>query len=458
MLKKINNIHFTGIGGAGMSGLAEVLRTMGFSVSGSDRASGPVTRRLQKMGVRVRRGHRATNIGDADIVVYSAAVPLDNPELARAREKRIPVMRRAEMLGEILRLKPSVGVSGTHGKTTTTSMIGHILEKAGQDPTLIVGGIVKHIGGGAKVGGGNIVVAEADEYNRSFLEMYPTLAVITTVEADHLDCYDSLEAIKDAFVEFANHVPFWGCVIACLDEVSVQSILPRFRKQTLTYGFSRQANYRAADADYRGGGSAFKVYISNKLAGPVELPVPGEHNIKNALAALAVAGVLGVSFAAAARALRSFASVRRRFEIKGTFKGITVVDDYAHHPTEIQATLEGARSGYPNRIVAVFQPHLYTRTRDLYREFGLSFSRADKLIVTDVYAAREKPLPGITGELIADAARASGHQNVVFVANRDALPRYLARQCRPGDMVIMLGAGDIDRVTEKFIKTIKAKS
>ncbi|MFH0919928.1 MAG: UDP-N-acetylmuramate--L-alanine ligase [Fibrobacterota bacterium] len=455
MVKRVKQVHFVGIGGCGMSGIAEILLASGYRVTGSDMAQTAVTQRLQRLGIRVLRGHAAGNITGADAVVYSSAVPAGNPELLAAAEKGVPVIRRAEMLGELMRMKCSVGVAGTHGKTTTTSMLGGVLTEGKLDPTVIVGGIVRQSGTGAVKGRGRYLVAEADEFDRSFLKMPSTIAVITTLEAEHLDCYTDLDDIKSAFVTFAEQVPFYGAVILCIDEPSVLDLLPRLKqKVVLTYGFSADADYRVTKHCVTEHGSRFSVAYRGRLLGEVELRVPGEHNIKNAMAAVAVGRELGVPFPAIARALRKFEGVRRRFEIKGEKKGIMVVDDYAHHPTEVQATLKAARETYQRRILAVFQPHLYTRTRDFSADFGTAFTGADALIVTDVYASREKPIPGVTGRLVADAARGHGHRHVRFIREPEAIVRYVKAHARKGDMVITLGAGDIWKTGEKILKAL----
>ncbi len=449
------NIHFVGIGGAGMSGLALILHNLGYTVTGSDRAASAVTRDLTRQGIRVFRRHEASNIQGADLLVFSSAVPRDNPELAAAREARIPVMRRAEMLGEIMRMKFSVAVSGTHGKTTTTSMIGSILNAARLSPTLIVGGIVRKLNTNAQLGKDVYAVIEADEYDRSFLVMYPSMAVVTTLEADHLDCYKDLDEIKNAFVEFCNKVPFYGCNVLCIDEPNIQEILPRIAKNVVTYGLLPQAHYTAREIAYEGMGSHFSAYAQDELIGRFSLRIPGEHNLKNALGSIAVARELGIAADKIRKGLADFAGVRRRFEIKGTRKGITVIDDYGHHPTEIRATLKAARAGGGRqRIVAVFQPHLYSRTRDFYRDFASAFLLADILVATDVYAARELPLPGITGGLIVEAAREMGHTGAHYVARKEKLAAFTKALLRKGDMVITLGAGDIWKYGEKLLKLL----
>ncbi|RKY57233.1 MAG: UDP-N-acetylmuramate--L-alanine ligase, partial [Candidatus Latescibacterota bacterium] len=391
-------------------------------------------------------------------VVYSTAVPLSNPELQEAYRRKVPVIRRAEMLGELMRMmRYSIGVAGTHGKTTTTSMIGAVLTEGGLDPTLIVGGRVKSVGSNARLGGGEYLVAEADEFDRSFLRLAPTVAVITTLEAEHLDCYRDLEEIKDAFVEYANKVPFFGWVVACLDEEGVQDILPRVERPLITYGLSAQADVRAEEVEFSGMNSRFLVVAEGEPMGEVRLQVPGLHNVKNALAAISVGLALEVPFGTISKALEKFAGVHRRFEVKGEVGGVMVVDDYAHHPSEIRATLQAARLVGRKRIVAVFQPHLYSRTRDFAMLFGRSFLESDLLVVTDVYPAREGPLPGVSGELVEDAARKVGHREVYYVEDKEKLAGFVAGLVRPGDMVITMGAGDIWKVGEALLGILTRK-
>ena len=449
---KIRTIHFVGIGGIGMSGIAEVLINMGYRVTGSDLKLSEATERLQQLGARVSEGHRPENIRGADVVVTSSAVQDANPEVRAARDRSVPVIRRAEMLAELMRMKHGIAIAGTHGKTTTTSMVGQVLTAAGLDPTLVIGGKVRYLGSNAKLGAGRYLVAEADEFDRSFLRLAPVVAVITTIEAEHLDCYRDLDEIKNAFVEFANKVPFYGAVIACLDERGVQAILPRLEKRCITYGLSPQAQLQARDLRFHGMETRFAVHNGAGLLGEVRLMVPGVHNVKNALAAVAVGLEMEVPFSSVAEALGQFAGVYRRFEIKGERNGVLVVDDYGHHPTEIEATLKAAKDAFGRRVVAVFQPHLYTRTRDFSREFGASFHQADVLVVTDVYPAREQPIPGVSGELVARAAREQGHRRVVYIPHKEQLAQELERIAGPGDIVITLGAGDVHKYGEEYLK------
>ncbi|MDQ7797973.1 MAG: UDP-N-acetylmuramate--L-alanine ligase [Candidatus Edwardsbacteria bacterium] len=451
MFGKIKKIHFVGIGGIGMSGIAEVLLNLGYTISGSDLKFSEVTEHLQKLGATIVEGHRAENVGQAEVVVTSSAVHDDNPEVKAAREKKIPVIRRAEMLAELMRLKVGIGIAGTHGKTSTTSMIGQVLTQAGLDPTLVIGGKVRYLGSNAKLGTGEYLVAEADEFDRSFLKLAPVIAVITTIEAEHLDCYKDLDEIKNAFVEFANKVPFYGAIIACLDERGVQAIMPRLEKRCITYGLSSQADLQARDLRFDGMKTSFEVHNGRGLMGTIKLNLPGVHNVKNSLAAIAVGLDMEIPFEVIAQALSEFNGVYRRFEIKGERNGALVIDDYGHHPTEIEATLKAAKDGFSRRVVAVFQPHLYSRTRDFHTEFGGAFFQADVLLVTDVYPAREEPIQGVTGELIAKAAREKGHRNVHYVADKKDIPGQLEKLVKPNDIVITLGAGDIYKYGEEFL-------
>jgi len=455
MIKRVTHVHFIGIGGCGMSGIAEILLKSGYKVSGSDLAETPVTRRLKKLGVTMFKGHEAGNIAGAGVVVYSSAVPLTNPEITAANEQHVPVLRRAEMLGQLMRMKYSIAVSGTHGKTTTSSMIGNILAEGGLDPTVIVGGIAKKIGSGAVMGSGSYLVVEADEFDRSFLKMPSTVAVMTTLEAEHLDCYANLDEIKDAFVGFGSQVPFFGCIVLCQDEATLQDIIPRLKKNVvITYGFSAQSDYRAVERKFTLHGTSFQVAHQGKILGRIDLNVPGDHNVKNAMAGVAVGLEMGIPFAKITRAFRKFEGMRRRFEIKGEKKGVMVVDDYAHHPTEISVTLKAAKDTYRRKVLAIFQPHLYSRTRDFCREFGQSFFNADTLVVTDIYASREKPIPGVSGKLVADAAIDAGHRSVKYLVNPAEIEKFVKKNVKKGDMVITLGAGDIWKIGEKILKTL----
>ena len=457
MFSSIRKLHFVGIGGIGMSGIAEILNAEGFVVTGSDRAASENTERLQSLGISVLIGHDAGNLApDVDALVYSSAVGSDNPEVTEAHRRKIPVIRRAEMLAEVMRLKYGIGIAGTHGKTTTTSMVSLVLMEGGIDPTVIVGGRLRGLAGSnARLGRGEFIVVEADEFDRSFLSITPTIAVLTTLETDHLDCYRDLDDIKSAFIQFAGKVPFYGFVVLCLDEPALQDIMPKIKKKIVTYGLNGQADLQAVDIVHRQNLTKFTVLRDGKELGEIELQIPGDHNVQNALAATAVGLELQVPFSKVKAGIEKFTGVFRRWEVKAEINGITVIDDYAHHPTEIRATLAGAKAGWRRRTVCVFQPHLYSRTRDFYDEFGRAFFNADVLIVTDVYPAREEPIQGVSGELIANAAKEFGHKQVHYVPEKKDVPGYLMTITRPGDMVITMGAGDIWKFGEQFISLRK---
>lgn len=459
MFSSIKKIHFVGIGGIGMSGIAEILLDQGFHVSGSDRGLSEVTERLQKLGADIFEGHRAENIvEDVDALVYSSAVSLDNPEVLEAQRRKIPVIRRAEMLAEVMRLKYGIGIAGTHGKTTTTSMISLVLMEGNLDPTVIVGGKLSGLGGtNARLGRGDFIVVEADEFDRSFLSITPTIAVLTTLETDHLDCYRDLEDIKGAFIQFASKVPFYGFVVLCLDEPALLDIMPQLsKKKIITYGLNPQADVQAVDIRHKDNTSTFTVVRDGIDLGQVTIQVPGNHNVQNSLAAIAVGLHLGVSFDNVRAGIEKFAGVYRRWEKKGEVNGITVYDDYAHHPTECRATLAGTKAGWRRRVVCVFQPHLYTRTRDFYEEFGKSFLLSDVLVVTDVYPAREEAIQGISGELIVNAAKRFGHKDAQYVPDKKQIPDHLTSIVKSGDIVITMGAGDIWMYGEEFLKKMKS--
>lgn len=439
-----------------MSGMAEILLNQGFIISGSDRALTEITQRLASLGMKIYEGHHTENVEEVDVLVYSSAVTEDNPEVAEARRRKIPVIKRAEMLAECMRMKYGIGIAGTHGKTTTTSMTGIVLTEGGIDPTIIVGGKLSGLGGtNARLGNGEYIVVEADEFDRTFLRLTPTIAAITTLEKEHLDTYKDLEDIKAAFIEFANKVPFYGFVVLCLDEPALQEIIPQINKKVYTYGLTAQADLRAVNLVHSANKSEFTVKFLGKDLGRIELKIPGVHNVKNSLVAVCIALELGIPFETIKKALEKFTGVYRRFEVKYDAE-IMIVDDYAHHPTETSATLSGVRSGWDRRLVAVFQPHLYSRTRDFYEEFGRSFLNSDVFICTDVYPAREVPIEGVTGELIADAARKFGHKNVIYLQDKNQVPALLKEITQPGDIVVTMGAGDIWKFGESFINLLKA--
>ncbi|MDG5767391.1 UDP-N-acetylmuramate--L-alanine ligase [Balneolales bacterium ANBcel1] len=452
------HIHMVGIGGIGMSGMAEILLHRGFTVTGSDGSKSENTDRLEKLGATVFVGHDPSNIGGADVVVYTSAVTAkENVETSAALDRGIPVIKRAEMLAELMRMKYGIGIAGTHGKTTATTMTGLVVQAGEFDPTIIVGGRVHSFDKtNAVVGKGDIVIVEADEFDRTFLRLSPSLAVITNIDIEHMDIYDDEQDIKNAFIEFANKVPFYGAVILCLDDPKLRSIIPEIERRIITYGFTPQAQLRPADVTSERLRSSFTVLFEGSELGRVSVDAPGDHNILNTLSAIGIGLELGIPFEKIRKGLAAYSGVFRRFQIKYEDDDVMVVDDYAHHPTEVKATLSAARDGWPeHRIVAVFQPHLYSRTSELYKEFGLSFFDAEKLILTDVYAAREAPVDGVDGQLVADTARAFGHRDVTYVADKNQLPEKLAEVIRPGDMVITMGAGDIYKSGEAFVRSLK---
>ncbi|MBQ1823809.1 MAG: UDP-N-acetylmuramate--L-alanine ligase [Fibrobacter sp.] len=451
--KRVRRLHFVGIGGAGMSGIAEVLYENGFEVTGSDMGEGQVIDYLKGLGIRVDSKHEAKNVENADLVVYSSAIPHDNPELVEARNRRIPVIRRAEMLGELMRLKYTLAICGTHGKTTTTSIVGQIWEEAGLDPTIIVGGVVKGKGSGAKVGRGDYLIAESDEFDRSFLSMMPSSAIVTNIDADHLDTYENIEEIKDAFVQFVNKIPFYGQAILCLDDANVQSILSRVRKPLITYGFSRQAKYRIDNLRFEKGFPVFDILNDGESLGEFRLKIPGRHNVLNATAAVALAMEEGIAPDVARKACAEFEGVTRRFEFMGEKNGVMVFNDYAHHPTEATATLLGFREAFPDkRIVVAFQPHLFSRTRDQHEAFGMAFANCDVLLVTDIYPARERPIEGVTGALVANSATDRGHRNARFVGDQKNLLPILKEELRKDDVVVLMGAGNVYKLGTRILE------
>ena len=451
MFRKVNKVHFVGIGGIGMSGIAELLLNLGFSVSGSDLNDSEIIQNLRSKGAMIYEGHHAKNLGDCEVLVYSSAVPEDNPELIAARGKNVTIIKRAEMLGELIALKQtSIGVGGTHGKTSTSSMIGALLSHAQLDPTLVVGGLVKNIDTNSQLGSGDLIVVEADEYDKSFLQLKPTISVITNIEQEHMDCYDDLEDLHNSFTQFANAVPFYGAVLVCLDSPGVQDIIPRIKRPVITYGFTSQADISAKNIQSKETKTTYSLYKQNQKCGKVTLNVPGKHNVLNSLAAAAIGFEMGLSAKTIIAGIGSYGGVRRRFEIKGIAGEVMVVDDYAHHPTEVSATLQAARDGWDRRIIAVFQPHLFSRTKSFYKEFAAAFMDSDVLIVTDIYPAREKPIKGVTGKLVFNAARSTGHKNVHYIPDLEDLQAALDDIIQENDMVITIGAGTIWRYGQSY--------
>ena len=458
-MRRIEGIHFVGAGGIGMSGLAELLAGQGYRVSGSDLSEGAGVTRLRALGIEIHIGHAAGHVGDADVLVYSSAVRSDNPELIAARRAKIPVIPRAEMLAEIMRLKQGIAVAGSHGKTTTTSLIAHVLDAAGLDPTVIVGGRVQSPGRApatTRMGAGDLLVAEADESDGSFMRLAPVIAVITNIDPEHLDHYGSFEALQQTFADFANLVPFWGASVLCLDHPGVQAVLPSITRRTRTYGTVSQAELRAEEIVPDGVGTRFRLRQGSEKLGEARAPLPGRHNVLNTVATLAVALELDVPFQVAADALDSFVGIERRFEFKGEAAGVRVVDDYAHHPAEIRATLQAARQLHQGRLVAVFQPHRFTRTRDLWQEFTRAFNDADLLLLTDIYPASEETIEGITAERLAASIRAHGHREVRYAANLDEASDALAALLSPGDLLVTLGAGSIASLPGRLLERLEA--
>ncbi|MDQ3585327.1 MAG: UDP-N-acetylmuramate--L-alanine ligase [Acidobacteriota bacterium] len=460
MFRRIQHVHLVGIGGIGMSGIAEVLCNLAFRVSGSDLKRSSVTDRLAELGVEFYEGHRAENVGDAQVVVRSTAVRDDNPEVLDAKVRSIPVIARAEMLAELMRLKRNtVAVAGSHGKTTTTSMVGTVLGAAGLDPTVVVGGVVGAFGSNARLGKSELMVVEADESDRSFLMLTPTFAVVTNIDREHMDYYRDMEDMRDCFINFVNKVPFYGAAVLCLDDPHVQAVIPHVKRRRITYGLSAQADISAHGIKFdQAFGSSFTVWRGHEVMGDVSLRVPGLHNVYNSLAAIAIGFELEVPFDVIARGLGEYAGVNRRFHFKGEVGGVLIVDDYGHHPTEIRATLAAAKIGSAGRrVVVLFQPHRYTRTRDQMDEFARSFNNADVLLVTDIYAASEDPIEGVSAETLTEAIKSYGHKNALYVGGLETALKALLSEAHAGDMVITLGAGNVYRVGEELLGKLEKK-
>ena len=462
MLGRTRRVHFVGIGGIGMSGIAELLVNLGYAVTGSDLRRSEITDRLASLGVGTSIGHDARNLGDADVVVVSSAVQADNPEVVAARTRHVPVIPRAEMLAELMRLRAGIAIAGTHGKTTTTSMVAWMLERAGLDPTAVIGGRLSAFGSNARLGRGQYMVAEADESDRSFLKLSPTIALVTNIDREHMEAYGTFERLVDAFADFAGSVPFYGAVIACVDDGPVAALLPRLTRRIVTYGFSESADVRGIEPVTDGQSGRCRVqYLVRGIpdgtgAGVLTLSVPGRHNLQNALGAIAVGLEIGVPFDRIVAALAEFRGAERRYQVRGTVNGITIVDDYGHHPTEIAAVLRAARDGRPARIVAVFQPHRYSRTRDLLDEFGPALALADMVVLTDIYAAGEPPIPGINLDTLAAAVRGTV-PDLHVVPNLDDAAAAIGRLARPGDVVVTLGAGSIGTLPDRILRVLRAE-
>src|ERR1700758_605919 len=450
--RNFQRIHLVGVGGIGMSGIADVLLTLGYSVSGSDLKLSTITERLQKLGAKIYEGHRASNADGAHVVVTSSAIKSDNPEVEEAHKMKIPVIPRAEMLAELMRLKYGIAVAGAHGKTTTTSIVASVLAAAHLDPTFVVGGRVNQAGTTARLGKGEYFVVEADESDRSFLMLAPVVAVVTTIDREHLDQYTSLEDIQGAFVQFVNRVPFYGAAILCLDEPNVQAILPSVKRPIITYGTSSQADLVISDILLQGFSSDFRLTYKGEALGLFQLThPPGQNNVRHAAAAAAVALYLNVPAELIRQGLANFGGVGRRFDVKGAVNDVTVIDDYGHHPAEIKATLEAARGCKFNRLLVLFQPHRYSRTQHLWEEFTRAFNQADLLVLTDIYAASEPPIPGINSEALAAAIREAGHKNVHYVRSMQDSIGFLLKNARPGDAILTVGAGSVSRASNELM-------
>ena len=456
---KVRTIHFVGIGGIGMSGIAEVLLNQGFTVTGSDLTRGASVVRLEKLGATVYIGHDAAHVGEADVVVRSTAVGPSNLEIQEARKRHVPVIRRAEMLAELMRLKHGIAVAGTHGKTTTTSMLAHCMAAGHMDPTVVIGGRVDHLGGSnAKLGQGDYLVAEADESDGSFMHLSPTVALVTNIHPEHLDHHGNFEALKETFLDFVRKVPFYGFAVLCADHPVVQAMIPQVERRVVTYGMSRHADYRASAVSTDGLQTTFRVHYRELLLGEVSLGMPGLHNVANALGAIATAMELEVAVTTVATALDGYSGIERRFTIRGEVGGVTVVDDYGHHPVEIVATLEAAGSAYPERrLIAVFQPHRYSRLRDLWDEFCAAFNQATEVVVCPVYAAGEPALDGVDARAIGQALRDRGHRMVKVVDDLDGATAHLADSVQPGDVVITLGAGNVNQVCDGLLAALESR-
>ena len=452
MFRHVKKLHFVGIGGIGMSGIAELLLNQGFKITGSDINDSKVIQNLKDKGAEIFIGHDTKNLTDADVLVYSSAVNRDNPEIISAMKKHIPIIRRAEMLGELIALKEtSIGIAGTHGKTSTSSMVGAMLSKANLDPTLVVGGLVRNINTNSLLGEGEIIVVEADEFDRSFLSLQPTIGIITNIELEHTDCYEDIYDLQNAFTQFANASPFYGAVIIGNQSPAAADIIQNIKRPVITFGLTKKSDFYASDIIQNKSETTFAVFYKQKRLGVIHLQVPGEHNVLNALASVALGVEMNIPFHDIAAGLESYKGVRRRFDIKGEANDIIVVDDYAPHPTEVRVTLDRARNGWSRRILAVFQPHLFSRTKAFYQEFAIALMEADILIITDVFPAREKPIEGVTGKMVADFAKKSGHKNVYYLEKLENLEKKLDNLVHPNDMIITIGAGNIWRYAESYM-------
>jgi UDP-N-acetylmuramate--alanine ligase len=458
LFSKKTRVHFVGVGGIGMSGIAEVLLNLGYPVSGSDLKQTATTERLVELGGNIFVGHRVEHVVDADVIVISSAVRDDNPEVIEAMRRQVPIIPRAEMLAELMRLKYGIAVAGSHGKTTTTSMIAVLLDRAGLDPTMVIGGRIAALGGNAKLGSSDLMVVEADESDRSFLQLSPVLAVVTGIDREHMEAYRDMEDLENAFIEFVNKVPFYGASVLCLDEDRVHSMLPRVRRRHVTYGFSAEADISAHDVRLEGAGSRFQLKIAGESAGEVNLRTPGRVSVLNSLAAIGIGRELGLSVDEIRSGLESFSGVDRRFQVKADAGGVLVIDDYGHHPTEIRATLATAKDAFGRRTVVIFQPHRFSRVQALFEEFCGAFHQADVLIVTEIYPAGEDPIAGVSGEKLAKGIKEHGHRRVQFVAELDDVPGCLADDLEEGDLVLTLGAGSVTHLSDKLAEVVRARA
>ena len=458
LFSKKTCVHFVGIGGIGMSGIAEVLKNLGYTVSGSDLKGSATTARLRALGVKVHEGHRAEHVEGADVVVVSSAVRPSNPEVAEARRLQIPIIPRAEMLAELMRLKYGIAVAGSHGKTTTTSMVAVVLDRAGLDPTMVIGGRITAFGTHARLGGSDLMVAEADESDRSFLQLSPVVAAVTGIDREHMEAYRDMDDLEQAFVDFVNKVPFYGASIVCLDDERIQDILPRIRRRHVTYGFSPQADVSAEEVKLEGAGSSYRLKLAGEPAVEVRLRVPGRVAVLNSLAAAAVAREVGLGIPEIANGLESFSGVERRFQVKADAGGILVVDDYGHHPTEIRATLQTAKDAFGRRTVVVFQPHRYSRVHDLFEDFCRAFHQADVLLVTEIYAAGEDPIPDVSGKKLAQGIERHGHRHVRYVEGLDEALSVVSAELQEGDLVMTLGAGSVTGLSDRLAEVVRERA
>lgn len=454
--RKIKHIHFVGIGGIGMSGIAELLLNLGFDVSGSDISNNENVVRLKKLGVLIFHGHNPENIKNCDVLVFSSAVSLTNCEIIKAKQLGLPVIKRAEMLGELINLKEtSIAISGTHGKTTTSSMIGSMLTYAEKEPTLVVGGLVQNLNTNSKLGEGEIIVVEADEFDRSFLSLKPTIAIVNNIELEHTDCYEDLDDLENSFLQFCQSVPFYGSVLVNIDSLSIKNILHKIERPVTTFGLSRDAAFSAKEVNFKENKSTYSLFRAEENLGKIHLNVPGEHNIMNSLGAVALGFELGLSFNSIKKGLLNYKGVRRRFDIKGSHNNIMMVDDYAHHPTEVLATIEAAKQGWNKELIVIFQPHLFSRTKEFHRDFAKSLEKADYIILTSIYPGREKPIPGVSSKLISDNIDKSKKDVLFNVNDVDQAIMILNEIAKPNSIILTLGAGDIWRFSDKYLSIMK---